>query len=240
MGRLGDAFNYYEIPETFRTERFNTAIGFDPELDGASNLHEDATTDASGTLICGSQNEVANDPLLGGSQERGAFDSKTDSLHQTTHDRYFDLQKRMIWTQIALDGQDQLRQRVAWVLAQILAVAKKDIPRGPTQTEMFASFYDIFVRNAFGNYRDVLKEVSYNGVMANMLTYYNSKSTAFEYERFKHVQFADENFAREGKRILECSIERLALFDFLFLTFFSSWPSNAIVHNGPVHTATER
>lgn len=199
LGRLGDDFNYYEIPENFRTNAFNQAVGFDPDMDGVPLRHKDATTDSSGTLVCGSPNEIANNPLLGGSQERGAFDSRTDNILQSTHDRYFDLQKRTIWTQIALEGKDQLRQRVAWALSQILAVATKDIDGGPTRTEIFVNFYDIFVRHAFGNYRDILREVSYNAVMANMLTYFGSRSTAFEFERYGHVQFADENFAREGK-----------------------------------------
>ena len=33
------------------------------------------------------------------------------------------------------------------------------------RTEIFATFYDIFVRHAFGNYRDILKEISYSAVM---------------------------------------------------------------------------
>ena len=32
-------------------------------------------------------------------------------------------------------------------------------PRQITETEFFLVYYDIFVRNAFGNYRDVLREV---------------------------------------------------------------------------------
>jgi len=39
-------------------------------------------------------------------------------------------------------------------------------------------YYDIFVRNAFGNYRDILKEVSYSPLMAEMLTFVESKSSA--------------------------------------------------------------
>lgn len=58
-------------------------------------------------------------------------------------------------------------------------------------------YYDIFVRNAFGNYRDILKEVSYSPVMAGMLSYHGSRSTASVYEYERTVEFADENYARE-------------------------------------------
>ena len=40
----------------------------------------------------------------------------------------------------------------------------------PTNTETFLAYYDIFVRNVFGSYRDVLREVAYSPMMAEMLT----------------------------------------------------------------------
>ena len=48
---------------------------------------------------------------------------------------------------------DQLRQRVAWALAQTFVTNA-----GPLRaTEEWVTFYDIFVRNAFATYRDVLR-----------------------------------------------------------------------------------
>jgi hypothetical protein len=38
------------------------------------------------------------------------------------------------------------------------------------------------VRHAFGNYRDILREVSYSPMMADMLTYHGSRSTAHVWE----------------------------------------------------------
>ena len=46
-------------------------------------------------------------------------------------------------------------------------------------SECFLHYYDIFVRNAFGNYRDVLKEVPYSPMMAEMLSFVESRSAAF-------------------------------------------------------------
>ena len=37
--------------------------------------------------------------------------------------------------------------------------------------ESWLNYYDIFVRNAFGNLRDVLREVTYNPIMGDYLTY---------------------------------------------------------------------
>ncbi len=63
-------------------------------------------------------------------------------------------------------------------------------------TEWFFTYYDIFVRNAFGNYRDILREISYNPLMAENLSFLKSKSSAYLWETNVKAQ-ADENFARE-------------------------------------------
>eukprot|EP00957_Ditylum_brightwellii_P206334 15347899-Ditylum_brightwellii.AAC.1 len=53
------------------------------------------------------------------------------------------------------------------------------------------------VRNCFGNYRDVLREISYSPLMAEHLSYLDSRSHAYVYESNGQVTYADENFARE-------------------------------------------
>ena len=57
-----------------------------------------------------------------------------------------------------------------------------DVTVGPTMRQ---------VRNGLGNYFDLLKEVSYSPVMANYLSYRDSKS----YDASGY--FPDENYARE-------------------------------------------
>lgn len=52
-------------------------------------------------------------------------------------------------------------------------------------TERYLSFYDIFVRNAFGNYCDILKEISYNAGMAMILSFIDSKSSGYMLEKYK-------------------------------------------------------
>ena len=108
---------------------------------------------------------------------------------------YFD-QKETVWTMLVLSAPDQLRQRMAWALYQILAISPEEI-KDYGQTEFQLVYYDIFVRHAFGNYRDILKEVSYSPAMAKMLSYHRNKSAAYNWELWKQMNFADENFARE-------------------------------------------
>jgi hypothetical protein len=52
--------------------------------------------------------------------------------------------------------------------------------RSDTQnSEANLSFYDILVRNALGNYRDVLQEVAFHPKMGQMLTYVGSRSLGY-------------------------------------------------------------
>jgi uncharacterized protein (DUF1800 family) len=88
------------------------------------------------------------------------------------------LQKSNVWNMIALSVQDQLRQRMAWALSQILVVSEKQIiDMAVGLSEAYLNYYDIFVRNAFGSYRDILKEVSLSPMMAEMLSFLESKSS---------------------------------------------------------------
>ena len=89
-------------------------------------------------------------------------------------------QKRTVWTEIAMTGSDQLRQRMAWALAQIITVVPINID-AYDRTEAFAIFYDTFVRHAFGNFRDILSAISYSPLMAEHLSYLKSKSHAYVY-----------------------------------------------------------
>lgn len=83
-------------------------------------------------------------------------------------------QRRSIFVDAALNAPDQLRQRMAWALSQILVVSPGSVD-GNDYTEPFLSYYDIFIRHAFGNYFDILKEVTYHPLMAEMLTYLNGE-----------------------------------------------------------------
>src|SRR5262245_312497 len=61
-----------------------------------------------------------------------------------------------VWLQVAVNAPDQLRQRVAFALSELLVVsANSDIP-----TEALVAYYDILVRGAFGNYRTLLGNVT--------------------------------------------------------------------------------
>ena len=68
-----------------------------------------------------------------------------------------------VW-RTAIEGDDQLRQRMAFALSQILVVsANSDLIVAP---QAIAHYADILTEGAFGNYRDLLEAVTYSPAMA--------------------------------------------------------------------------
>ena len=81
------------------------------------------------------------------------------------------------------------------------------------ETEQFIAFYDIFVRNAFGSYRDILKEVSFNKIMAKWLSFYRNTSLQYNIENKGEASFPDENYAREIMQLFSVGlVSRFMLF----------------------------
>ena len=141
FGCIGDVVHYYSLPKEHRSQKLNTYFRFTAE---SINY-----TDSKGVIVCGSPFEVANDLSLGGSQGRGAYDSDVPDF-STTDFVDFMKQKRIVWTEIALNAKDQLRQRVAWALSQILVVSPSAID-SESITDAMTLYYDTFVRHAFGS-----------------------------------------------------------------------------------------
>lgn len=155
LGRYGDTVRFVDLPNEIRLDEVAQHFGAELHLDGG------------GVLVCGSPYESENDPKLG-----KLFEMVTG--RETSWDLW--RQREDVWINIGLTAKDQLRQRIAWCLAQLLVIARGAIGVQSSHSEAFLGYYDIFVRNAFGNYRDVLREISYSPLMAENLSYLQSKS----------------------------------------------------------------
>ncbi len=103
----------------------------------------------------------------------------------------------------AMQGDDQLRQRVAFALSQILVTSLRDANL-ENQALGMADFYDIFVRHAFGNYRDVLTEVALHPCMGRYLSHVGNQKADPTINRFP-----DENFAREVMQLFTIGLWEL-------------------------------
>ncbi|MEX0321309.1 MAG: DUF1800 family protein [Puniceicoccaceae bacterium] len=111
--------------------------------------------------------------------------------------------KQIVWYQGAVTGEDALRQRLAWALNQIFVVGES----GSNQlraVERYISFYDIFINNAFGNFRDILGEVTWHPNMGYYLTYVDNRV-----ENPIAGIFPDENYAREVMQLFTIGLWEL-------------------------------
>lgn len=159
VARLGDFIDYSDLPDLVATDAVsNWMSGVDNQI---------FTPNEEGTLVCGSQGEIASNPALD-----DYFDLESDSEIATF---WGSRQRQSVWTMIALGAPDQLRQRMAFALSQIIVVDPGTLTCSRCN-ELDIFFYDILVRHGLGNYRDILREVAYDPRMGDMLSYTRNKS----------------------------------------------------------------
>lgn len=155
---------FNDLPETAKSPNVAAALGGLIESDSGQLIE-----------VCGSPGEVGNDPSLGHNYLLQKFGDAEiehpDGLDQN-HERWHS--SKMVWNTVTLSAQDQLRQRVAWALSSIFVVTENDIGL-EDNAEAWSNYYDIFVRNSFGQFFDVLKEVSFSPMMGRMLTFEGEK-----------------------------------------------------------------
>jgi hypothetical protein len=192
LGRLGDVVDFATFPTSLQPETIATAIGAD----------RNAASNGDGQEVCGSPGEVPNNPTKGARYSYSLGDGLQDSHRDQQLDRNGTMHttnaKSIVWSNVVLKSADQLRQRMAWALSQIFVVNTDGVGRN-SETEFWVNYYDIFVRHAFGNYRDVMKEVSYSAVMGRMLSFTNTRSVG------SSGFFPDENYAREIMQLFSVS-----------------------------------
>ena len=116
----------------------------------------------------------------------------------------FELQRDRadIFFRNALHGEDQLRQRVAFALSEIMVVSQLGALNN--QPYSLASYYDMLAENAFGNYRDLIEDVTLHpamGVYLSMLG--NEKPNPTLNIR------PDENYARELMQLFSIGLVEL-------------------------------
>ena len=105
----------------------------------------------------------------------------------------------------AIEGDDQLRQRAAYALSQIFVISHSEQGTNLFNVPDVVSHYqDILVTGAFGNFRDLLEEVTYSPAMGEWLTY---RSNAKADPRTGRVP--DENYAREIMQLFTIGLVEL-------------------------------
>jgi uncharacterized protein (DUF1800 family) len=103
----------------------------------------------------------------------------------------------------AVGGSDQLRQRMAFALSQIMVISRRDAGL-QSRPLAVANFYDIFVRHGLGNYLDVLTEVALHPCMGRYLSHLGNQKANPALN-----QYPDENFAREIMQLFTIGLWQL-------------------------------
>lgn len=147
------------------------------------------------TIVCGSHGEVGKE--IDGPWWKASIFQMWPMASSVFFGKY-DKQKVNVFFLTALKGRDQLRQRMAFALSQIFVVTQLQLSNAEYNTEFFLNYHDIFVRNAFGSFWDILKEVSYSPLMGEMLSFLESRSSAYvAFTEGGRESRPDENYARE-------------------------------------------
>lgn len=109
------------------------------------------------------------------------------------------------WWRNAVQGPDQLRQRMAFALSEIFVV--QGLPDQATGVPAnLAAYYDILVNDALGNYRTLLEDVTLSPEMGLFLNMFRNDKPDPAIGRH-----SDENYAREVMQLFSVGLVRLNL-----------------------------
>jgi uncharacterized protein (DUF1800 family) len=102
-----------------------------------------------------------------------------------------------IW-EAYLSAPDQLRKRMGYNLSQIMPVSREGFPN-PSGVKLSAGYLDVLERNAFGNFRQLLEEVSLSPAMGYYLSHRNNRKADYPGGDTTKppLRVPDENYARE-------------------------------------------
>lgn len=135
-------------------------------------------------------------PLYPTDQAQGC---PTGSSANCSRDNYsmYPLQVKFFQNALATSpGSDQLRQRVAFALHQVFVVSGRDI----NFPAWMAYYLQILDRNAFGNFRNILQEITLNPGMGEFLNMRGNVRTN-----------PNENYAREILQLFSIGVDELNL-----------------------------
>jgi uncharacterized protein (DUF1800 family) len=109
---------------------------------------------------------------------------------------YNDVVRHSFWQQ-ALKHPDQLRQRVAFALSQIMVVSSNG---GSNDVSELANYLDILTDGAFGNFRALIQKVALSNAMGRYLNHLRNDGNS---------ETPNENFARELLQLFTLGLTEL-------------------------------
>ena len=108
----------------------------------------------------------------------------------------------MVWNQL-FTGADQMRKRMTLALSEFFVISLQSA-EFDWRSQAFAAWWDMLTRNAFGNYRQLLQDVTLNPAMGY---YLNTKGN--QKENTSTGRVPDENYAREVMQLFSIGLYQL-------------------------------
>jgi uncharacterized protein (DUF1800 family) len=115
--------------------------------------------------------------------------------------------RQAAWWQAAVTAPDQLRQRVAFALSEIFVISDQNTTISGA-VEGTANYYDLLVRGAFGNFRQLLEDVTLSPMMGIYLSSLRNAKGTFDAQG-NVLTSADENYAREVMQLFTIGLRQL-------------------------------
>ncbi len=182
------------------TSRFLTQATFGADLDYIKTV-------AEGTFEDWIDQQFEFDSPSIGEQTQSIYDQAKNlyAANGGNPDDYFgpySLHFQYAWWQANIGNQDLLRQRVALALSQIMVISWNsglgDYGVG------LGAYYDVLKDNAFGNFRELLFDVTMQPMMGAFLSHYNNPKS----DPANNIH-PDENYAREIMQLFSIGLYEL-------------------------------
>ncbi|MEM1119028.1 MAG: DUF1800 domain-containing protein [Bacteroidota bacterium] len=106
------------------------------------------------------------------------------------------------WWQYIMTSPDLLRARVALALSEIFVIS--EIPNLRDEVLGIANYYDVLLEHSFGNFKDLLTDVTLHPAMGTYLTHVNNPKADPSTNTFP-----DENYAREIMQLFTIGLYEL-------------------------------
>jgi uncharacterized protein (DUF1800 family) len=106
------------------------------------------------------------------------------------------------WWQVNMNNEDLLRQRVALALSEIFVISWNS--NLEVYGDGFGYYCDVLKNNAFGNFEDLMMDVTLHPMMGGYLSHYNNPKT----DTSLNIH-PDENYAREIMQLFSIGLHQL-------------------------------
>jgi uncharacterized protein (DUF1800 family) len=146
---------------------------------------------------------IASQMALPETSHRAATDADAAAFPNTGTSAVTQENRQAAWWKISITGQDQLRQRVAFALSELF-VTSDVASELADQPDGLATYYDLLANDAFGNFRQLLQDVTLSPAMGSYLNVLRNAAA----NPAKGTS-ADENYAREVQQLFTIGLNEL-------------------------------